>query len=209
MSFLFLQYYQSPFPPCTHATDALYLKHFTVSLLRLFSLNKMVVNFHEKGKCAADVTRWSVSFLWNLLFTCSHKRWLASAPVCLQFQNPHPQPTSLQHFLVTHFSSSHLCLQTLWGWTTQFLRFIVHEGPLGIMKFCFPAWVWEAHDYKCSSHCLPSSPPNWRQYNETMGSRSSLCVNGMLYGTCQSVKSAVVEVGGTHVDGYLNVHELV
>lgn len=148
-------------PPCTHATDALYLKHFTVSLLRLFSLNKMVVNFHEKGKCAADVTRWSVSFLWNLLFTCSHKRWLASAPVCLQFQNPppHPQPTSLQHFLVTHFSSSHLCLQTLWGWTTQFLRFIVHEGPLGIMKFCFPAWVWEAHDYKCSSHCLPSSPP--------------------------------------------------
>lgn len=42
-----------------------------------------------------------------------------------------------------------------------------------------------------SHHLLP----NWRQYNETIGSRPSFCISNTLRGTCQSVKSGVVMVG--------------
>lgn len=80
--------------------------------------------------------------------------------------------------------------------TSHILGFIGNVGPLGIMKFCFSAWVLEAHDYKCSTHCLPHHLlPNWRQHNETMGSRSSFRINGARYGTCRSVKSGLVMVG--------------
>lgn len=138
-------------------------KDFMVTIYVCRFILEKKKNYHWVSSSFSSISIFSLYFFqaelgrWRTLrYTDSGvRRWMRF----LRFKRDFPLPMNLLRcFLVTHIFPDHLFLKPSYGSGTHIPGFTINVGPLCIMKFCFPAWVWEPHDYKCSSHCLPSSP---------------------------------------------------
>lgn len=88
------------------------------------------------------------------------------------------------------------CSRTYQGWNLTHSGFYRQCGTIGRNEVLFLSVSFGGSWLQMLLSLFPPHLllPNWREHNETMGSRLSFCINCALYGTCQSVESGLVMV---------------